>query len=367
MQKSLQKERLNKAIMCLTPDRIPIAVRLEYVAASWAKMKFSEFALNPLKASEAIEKAYDEIGGWDAMDASWTLGTRWLKMEAAKVEMPDVDFSGQLPHRIIDCPVMKPEDYDVALKKGVYSLQTLLMHRLGKKFNKTIENQVFSSFAPIYRHWEEDRGVPVYRGGMARPPFVQFSMWRTWRGIAQDLLSRKEKLKEVSDAIWKDLVKIGETQSRTVGCKFVFIPCGRASATFLSERFFLEYFFPYLKMMVKKLVKDGFTPRLHCDAEWMPFLKYFLELPKKSCILELGHATDIIHAKDILRGHMCLYGNVPRELLLSGSPIKVETYCKNLIEKTGHDGFILANDDIVPYNAIFKNVKMLVDAGKKYG
>tara|TARA_B100001971_G_C17912353_1_gene393517 strand:- start:333 stop:641 length:309 start_codon:yes stop_codon:yes gene_type:complete len=99
----------------------------------------------------------------------------------------------------------------------------------------------------------------------------------------------------------------------------------------------------------------------------MPFLEYFLELPKKSCIIELGLETNFNRAKEILGGHMCLYGNVPIKLLLTGSPFKVEEYCRKLIEDIGYDGFILANDDIVPHNAKFENVKMLVEAGKKYG
>lgn len=358
--------RLREAISCRKPDRIPIALRLEYAAASWAKMNFSDFALKPEKASIALEYAFDAIGGWDLIDASWTLGTRWLKLEAAKVEMPGVDFSEKLPHRIIDYPVMKPEDYDVALKEGIHSLITLLMKRLGRNYDENMERRVYKSFAPIYKHWE-DKGVQVYRGGMVRPPFVQFSMWRTWKGIAKDFLSNRDKLKEVSDLVWKDLVKIGQNQSKMVGCDFVFIPCGRASSTFLSERFFLEYFFPYLKSSVKELVNNGFTPRIHCDGDWLPFLEYFRELPKKSCILELGNETSIEKAKKILGGHMCLYGNVPRKLLISGSPSKVEVYCKKLIENVGKDGFILANDDIVPYNSKFKNVKMLIESGKNYG
>ena len=364
---NLLNERLTKAISCSTPDRIPIALRIEYAAAVWAKLNFSEFALNPVKSSEALEKAYDNIGGWDAVDASWTLGTRWTKTEASKIEISGIDFSGELPHRIIDFPVMRPEDYDIILKKGINNLINRMMKKLGKKFNGDIERNVFNSFAPIYKHWIEDRGVPVLRGGMVRPPFVQFSMWRTWCGMAQDLLSRKEKVKEVSDTVWKDLVKKGENQSRIVGCNYIFIPCGRASATFLSEKLFLEYFFPHLKMIVKELVKDGFTPRLHCDGDWMPFLEYFRELPKKSCIIELDVETNFKKAKDILGGHICLYGNVPTKLLFTGSPLKVKKYCRKLIEDVGHDGFILANDDIVPHNARFENVKMIVDTGKKYG
>lgn len=365
--RSLSGERLRKAVECGTPDRVPLALRLEYAAAYWAGVSFSEFALNPGKASEAIEQVYGKIGGWDAVEASWTLGTRWSKIEAAKVQIPGVDFHEQLPHRMLDIPVMKPEDYDVVVKSGMYGLLSVLLSRLGKRFDAGVEKKIFTSFAPIYKHWEVERGVPVYRGGMVRLPFVQFSMCRTWRGIAQDILKRREKVKEACETVWRDTVKMGETQSKIVGCSYVFIPCGRASATFLSERLFLEYFFPYLKGAVEELVRDGFTPRLHCDADWAPFLEYFLELPKRRCVLELGRTTSIRRAKEILGGHMCLYGDVPRDLLSSGSAAKVETYVAKLIGDVGRDGFILANDDIVPHNAKFENVKMLIDAGKKYG
>jgi hypothetical protein len=360
-------ERLHKAIECRTPDRVPITIRLEYAAASWAGMSFRDFALDPKKASDAIEQAYDRMGGWDAVDASWTLGTRWNRLEVAKVQIPGVDFPEQLPHRMIDYPVMQPDDYDLAEKKGLNSLASILLGRLGKRRDQEIEKEVFTSFTPIYRYWEDEKGVPVYRGGTVRIPFVQFSMWRTWRGMAHDVLRKGERVKEMCDAVLEEAIEIGENQSRIVGCNYVFVPCGRASATFLSERLFLEYAFPHLKRCVERLVQDGFIPRLHCDTDWEPFLRFFLELPKRSCILELSPATSIRKAKDLLEGHMCLYGDVPRSILSFGSPERVEAYCRNLIDTVGQDGFILANDNIIPYNARFENVKRLIDAGKRYG
>ncbi len=364
---NMSRERLRRAVECKTPDRVPITIRLEYAAARWAGISFKDFALDPLKASNAIEQTYEKMGGWDAVDASWTLGTRWSRLEAAKVQFPGVDFPEQLPHRVVDYPVMTPEDYGLAVKRGLNSLATVLLDRLGKKIDRSTSEEVFISFTPIYRHWDEEKDVPVYRGGMVRLPFVQFSMWRTWRGMAHDLLKQGDKVKEACDAVLDEAITIGEKHSRIVGCKYIFMPCGRASATFLSERLFLEYVFPHLKKITEKLVRDGFTPRLHCDTDWEPFLQFFRELPKKSCILELSPATNIKRAKELLGGHMCLYGNVPRSLLSVGSPASVETYCKKLIDNVGRDGFILANDDIVPYNARFENVKMLIDAGKKYG
>jgi len=361
------KERLQRAVECANPDRVPIALRLEYVAATWVGMNFSDFALNPAKASRAIEYAFDRIGGWDGVDAAWTLGTRWAELEPVKVLLPGVDLPPHLPHRVVEEPVMKPEDYDIAVKEGMYRLYSVLIGRLGRRFDADFEKDVFSRFTPIYRHWEEVKSAAVFRGGIVKLPLMQFSMCRTWRGLASDLLKLPEKVKEACDATWMDTVAMGEAQSRLVGCRYVFIPCGRASATFLSKRLFLKYFLPYLKSAVEKLVEDGFTPRLHCDTDWTPFLEYFLELPKKSCILEIGPPNSLAYAKKVLGGHMCVSGDIPQSLLVAGGPRSVTIYCKRLMDEVGRDGFILANNDIVPHNARFENVKALVEAGKMYG
>lgn len=363
---SNSKERVFKAIECSSPDRIPIALRIEYAAASWIGLKYSEFALNPTKASEALESAYRRIGGWDIVDASWTLGTRWSRLEAAEVQIPGINSREQYPHRVIDSSIMFSEDYHKIINDGIQKTVSTLMKRLNKVYTPVIEKDIFKSFTHIYKHWG-DIGAIVYRGGMVRLPFVQFSMWRTWKGIAQDLLRRRELLKEVCETSWKDFVDIGKKQSKIVGCNFVFIPCGRVSSTFISEKIFLEFVYPYLKMTTEELVRDGFTPRIHCHGEWAPFLKYLLDLPKRKCVLELSHQTDIKLAKEILGGHMCLYGNVPDILLYSGTPRKIEHYCRKLLKDVGKDGFILANDDIVPHNAVFENVKSLVEIGKKFG
>ena len=122
-----------------------------------------------------------------------------------------------------------------------------------------------------------------------------------------------------------------------------------------------------VKEAIAELVRNGFIPRLHCDGDWTPLLSYFLELPKRSCILELEPMTSMKKAKEILGGHMCLYGDVGPDLLALGTPDEVDEYCRKKIEEVGKDGFILANEDIMPINAKYENVKALVEAGKKYG
>ncbi len=361
------RERLQKVIDCETPDRIPIVLRLEYTAAFWAGMSFRDFCCYPHKASDAVEMAFDRMGGWDGVDSAWTLGTRWAKLEPKKILVPGIDIPDDRPHDFVDAPTMTADDYDIAIKGGMYGLYSELIGRLGGKFNQEVEEETFRSFAPLYRYWETRKNVPVVRGGMTRPPVIAFTLLRTFPEISKDYFRRPEKVLEAINASYKDYIKMGEIESRLVNCNYVFVPISRAASTFMSQKMFHKFFFPNFKEIIEQLVRDGFTPRIHADANWTPLLQYFLELPKKKCILELEPMTDMAKAKEVLGGHMCLYGDVPPDILALGTSQDVENYVKKKIEDVGKDGFILANDDLMPHNAKYENVKAIVDAGKKYG
>ncbi len=104
------RERIQKAIDCETPDRIPIALRLEYSAALWAGMSFRDFCCYPHKASDAIELAYDKMGGWDGVDNTWTQGIRFTQLEPGKMLVPGKDQSEDKPPEFVDEPAMTADD-----------------------------------------------------------------------------------------------------------------------------------------------------------------------------------------------------------------------------------------------------------------
>jgi uroporphyrinogen-III decarboxylase len=83
-------------------------------------------------------------------------------------------------------------------------------------------------------------------------------------------------------------------------------------------------------------------------------LEYFLELPKGKIVVHFDQ-TDMFRAKEILKDHACIMGNVPSSLLQVGSPQDVEEYCAKLIKFCGKGGgFILTNgssiDEAKPEN-----------------
>jgi uroporphyrinogen-III decarboxylase len=74
-------------------------------------------------------------------------------------------------------------------------------------------------------------------------------------------------------------------------------------------------------------------------------------------------------AKEILGDTVCIQGNVPASILVTGNPEDVDTYCKELIEVCGKGGGFILDGATggVPDDAKFENVKAMFDAARKYG
>ncbi|HLB27614.1 MAG TPA: uroporphyrinogen decarboxylase family protein, partial [Dehalococcoidales bacterium] len=95
-------------------------------------------------------------------------------------------------------------------------------------------------------------------------------------------------------------------------------------------------------------------------------LEYLLDFPKGSILARLDR-TDIFRAKEVLRNHLCIQGNVPSTLLQTGSVQDVKDYCKKLIDVVGKGGgFILSprssTDEVKP-----ENLKAMIDFTHEYG
>ena len=95
-------------------------------------------------------------------------------------------------------------------------------------------------------------------------------------------------------------------------------------------------------------------------------LEYLLDFPKGQMLARLD-TTDIFRAKEILKDHVCIQGNVPSSLLQTGSVQDVKDHCKKLIDVIGKDGgFIISprssTDEVKP-----ENLKALIDFTHEYG
>ena len=77
--------------------------------------------------------------------------------------------------------------------------------------------------------------------------------------------------------------------------------------------------------------------------------------------------NDLVRAKEILGDTVCLRGNVPTSLLITGTPEEVDQYCKTLITKVGKGGgFILDGAASIPDEAKPENVMAMAKSVQKY-
>jgi uroporphyrinogen-III decarboxylase len=103
------------------------------------------------------------------------------------------------------------------------------------------------------------------------------------------------------------------------------------------------------------------------EGDYTPRLEYLAELPKGKVLIHFDR-TDAIQAREILGDRLCIKGNVPASLLITGAPSKVDQWCKNLIEAFDGHGLIMGGAVVgIPDEAKPENVKAMVDACHKYG
>ena len=136
----------------------------------------------------------------------------------------------------------------------------------------------------------------------------------------------------------------------------------RTAPEFLSPKLWDRFVWPYLKELTEIVVEEGATPVLHYDANWDREIERLKDYPAGKCILFTDGKTDFFRAAKILKGHMCLMGDVPPALLTLGTVDDVKAYCKRLLTEVGPGGFIMAGGCTVPASAKFENVKALVDS-----
>ena len=193
------------------------------------------------------------------------------------------------------------------------------------------------------------------------------SMKRSLTSFTMDLHRIPDKVEAVMDALVDDLITDTIEAARLTGIPGVMLVLERGGCFYYPLKIFERFEFPYMKKMVEAFAAEGLITVMHFDQDWTLNLPYLKELPEKICIAELDSTTDIFKAKEILKGHMCIAGDVPASLSAIGTPEDMEAYCKKLIDVVGDGGgFILSSGCTIPANAKFENFKTMIDTAKSY-
>lgn len=382
MQKEIMttKQRIEAAIQLRHYDRVPVAPLVDVMFPARHKGMTVAHGIDKWEDGfRAIIDLFEEVGGWDAMilpgyslalTPSLSAGVM-AAITQGRYRYPGRDpaVSEYSPPQVDEKEVFTAEDYDQIAKLGFNKF----LEQNHRRFVPWPEEHIIAWTRTQTARWIKERetwdrkNVPVLCGAIIESPLMLLSVKRSLTAFTMDLYRIPDKVQAAMDAMVDDLIKEAIATTQLTGTPGVMLILERGGCFYYPLRIFERFEFPYLKKMVQAFAAAGLITVMHFDQDWTLNLPYLRELPKGQCICELDSTTDIFKAKEILRDHMCIMGDVPASLMSIGTPEEVESYCKKLIDIVGKDtGFILSSGCTVPADAKFDNFKAMINIAKKY-
>jgi len=374
IEKMTAIERIEAAVKLKPVDRIPCAPFLDfYFPAKYMGLSVTEAIGNWKKRFYSIVEVFDEVGGWDGIIISGSsvpvtphaysalrLGKSWI-LDAEKRDDAPLQFREKM--------VLTQEDYDDIIDLGWHGYELRNRGRFStlreEEMINWAENQM-QKFKFEVNFWKE-RGIRTLCGAMVFSPLMILSTSRTLLEITKDIYRIPDKLEAVMEAMIEDLISDSIEATRLSGVPGVMLVMERGGCFYYPLKIYERFEYPHMKRMVEAFAREGIITVMHLDQDYTLNLPYFKDLPPKMVVAELDSITDIFKAKEILKGHMCIAGDVPAALSSLGTPEEMEEYCKKLIDLVGKDsGFILSTGCICPIDCKMRNFKAMVNIAKNY-
>jgi hypothetical protein len=407
--KQLRKEREKRmmdAIQLKIPDRVPVTCPIGYFAARYTGIPYSAAYYDYDAWYAAYKKTLQDFQPDSVFPQGFTPGKALEILSPRNMRWPGYGVDPYHGHQSIEIDNMKADEFDLYMKDpsdymfrifmsrssenveglsalpklsdlgggpmGIQALAlafsdprmikaTRTLQRAGREMRKWRARQ--EKFNKLLR----DMGFPAWNQGAAMPPYdvVSHSL-RGMTGTMYDMFRQPDKLIELCEFILKQTLARPMPEPSESGNTRFFMTVTRGSDDFLSKEQWDKFYWPTFKKLVLALIERGGTPSIFFEGDCTSRLEYLLEFPKGKILARLDR-TDIFKAKEILKDHICIEGNVPSTLLATGTVQDIKDHCKKLIDVIGKGGgYILSprssTDEVKP-----ENLKAMIDFTKDYG
>jgi hypothetical protein len=210
-------------------------------------------------------------------------------------------------------------------------------------------------------------GIPGIMSGFGKAPFDTLGdTLRGTQGIMLDMFQRPDKVHEAMARIAPLTIESAITAANSGAAPVVMMPLHKGADGFMSDKQYETFYWPTFKQVIMALVNEGIMVILFAEGSYNTRFDYIKELPKGSTAWWFDQ-TDMARAKKELGDRVCIMGNVPTSLMMTGKPQEVKAHCRKLIEMCGKGGgYILtggANIDKGPA----ENMRAMMAAAKEYG
>ncbi len=368
------EQRLQATIELKPVDRIVCSLFVFGYAARFAGVTQAQFLNDWDLAQQCMDKLKAAYPIWDCIRSAFAdmgygpiLRNRWFQ----KVALPGEELPEDSPFQIHEESLATQEELRAVMKTGMAKYMMAVTKRIRPdkgllhyllwewRRNRLLEKDIQAAYR---------RGQTFYYGGTFAYPFEVFSMTRGMTEFNTDLYRLRDELVDIMWKVQKDTIDSAVKSARRSGIPRIFVVGTRCTPTFLRKAMFDKFSWPFLKDGALRLIENGLTPVFHLDTNWDREMERFLELPKGKCIVETDGASNIFRAKEILKDHVCLAGDVLPALLTTGSATETAEYCKRLIDVVGKGGgYIFSNGCTMPADSRHENVKAMMDTIARYG
>ncbi len=210
-------------------------------------------------------------------------------------------------------------------------------------------------------------GYPMIVGGFCKAPYDLFSDFlRGSKGAMMDMFRNKDRLIAAMAKARVLLMRHVKPTTELLNSKFVFIPLHWGLDGFMSPAQFKTFYWPELRKVIIGLIDMGLTPCVLWEGNCTSRLETIVDVPAGKCVYWFEN-TDMFKAKEVLGGTVCIRGNVPTSILITGTPDDTDAYCKKLIQVVGKGGGFMLDGSIgIPDEAKVENVMAMAQSVRKY-
>ena len=403
-----REQRLRDAISLKEPDRVPVVPLFAFFNCYYTGISPGEAYREPDKAIEAWRKTildFEPDATYSVNFTVYAMDEVLSALDFKAMKWPGHGISDQKSFQFVEDEYMLPEEYDAFLTNpGEYLLKSVLPRLAGNLHGfaklpplETIAlgyvwPSVLSALAQpeianalqtlldaaqkqlnwalrftAFAHELKALGFPSIKEQTVFAPYDMIAdNLRGTKGALLDLYRRPDKLKQAVQRIAPFITTAAINGAKTKGNPRVFIPLHKGADQFMSPKQFREFYWPTLQKLIVDLCEADCTPYLLIEGLYNTRLDVIKDVPKGRCIYHFER-TDIFEAKRKLGDTVCIMGNVPNSLLVTGTPEDIKEYCKRLIDVCGQGGgFILSSSALID-EARAENVRTMMEFTKEYG
>lgn len=398
--------RVMDAVELRQPDRVPTAFFSTFWIARYGGITYRQAMYDYDRVSQLVRQAVLELQPdlFALPHQISLLGPVMDRLGFRQLQWPGHGTDENVGYQYLDKEYMKPEEYEEYLLDPTGFFLTKYLPRVGEAFEGLAELPLFpalyyirllvgirpfanpkvvKSLAALQEAGQEAQrlmlhsvefakemaalGFPLAHGVGSIAPFDLFGDYlRGSKGIMLDMYRRRDELLAAMERALYFIKTATIAGAKFAPSKFVFIPIHWGPDSFMSSSQFKTFYWPTLRKLMMALIDNGLIPVPLWEADCTSRLETIADIPRGKTIYWFER-TDLVRAKEVLGDVVCLRGNVPTSLMVTGRPDEVDAYCRRLIEKVGKGGGLILDAACgIPDEARPENVRAMFEATRKY-